>query len=136
MIGGTVLFLVVFVAAWALTRPPKPVIPRGPLPTIAVEDPVATTRAWFAAVDAENMPLAMAHYAPADRVQMEWNKWIAFNKVHNCQLAPISGGDLAAGKAVVECDFDTMGPDHINFLDVYLQRDSSGRWLIYDSGQG
>ena len=44
-------------------------------PTIAVQLPVRTTEAWFAAVNAQDMPLAQAHFVPADRDQMNWSSW-------------------------------------------------------------
>lgn len=47
----------------------------GPLPTIAIQSPVATTRSWFAAINAHDKPLALAHFVPADRDMMNWSSW-------------------------------------------------------------
>jgi hypothetical protein len=107
----------------------------GPLPHIASEPPVATTLSWFSAVNRHNMPLALAHFLPADRGQMEWSQWgPPFTHLH-CSLSSGTAKD-----AHVYCTFDKIndpdtGMSNVSFWSVYLQRDSSGRWLINGYGQ-
>jgi hypothetical protein len=109
---------------------------RGPLPKIAVQRPVATTLSWFSAVNAQNKGLALAHFVPADREMMEWSSWGPPFTHLRCSLQ--SG---SASAAVVSCTFaDINDPDagmsNVSSWSVYLQRESSGRWLINNYGQG
>lgn len=108
----------------------------GSLPTIAVQSPVDTTEAWFGAVNVQNMPLAQAHFASADREQMNWSSWgKPFTDLH-CSLT--SQSQNSAG---VYCTFATQNDpatemSNVNFWSVHLIRASSGRWLITNYGQG
>jgi len=105
-------------------------------PTIAVQSPVLTTEAWFAAVNARDMPLAKAHFAPADRAQMNWSSWgQPFAHLH-CSLWRHS-----RHSAEVNCTFATQndpasGMSNVNFWNVQLARVASGPWLITAYGQG
>jgi hypothetical protein len=72
----------------------------GALPTIAVHSPVATALSWFAALNAHNKSLALAHFAPADREQMEWSSWVPPFKHLKCSQR--SG---SATSADVTCTF-------------------------------
>lgn len=82
------------------------------------------------------MPLALAHFVPADRGMMQWKSWgPPFMDLH-CSLR-VAG----ATTAMVHCAFDEindpdMGMSNTSFWDVHLQRDASGRWLIDNYGQG
>ena len=107
-----------------------------PVPTIAIQSPVATTLSWFAAVNAHDKPLALAHYVAADRHMMEWSSWGPPFKHLRCSQR--SG---SATSAVVTCTFDeindpTGGMSNTSFWDVYLQREPPGPWLINGYGQG
>ena len=108
----------------------------GPLPQIQVQSPVETTVAWFKAVDDQNAPLALAHFAAAERDQMEWSQWgPPFRDLH-CKLQ--SG---TAASAVVYCSFAMIndpdtGMSNTSFWTVDLQHEPSGQWLINSYGQG
>jgi hypothetical protein len=96
---------------------------------------VATTLSWFSAVDAQNKPLALAHFVPADRQMMEWSSWGPPFDHTGCSLQA-----AVAASAVVYCTFDDVndagtGMSNVSRWDVYLQRDRSG-WLINNYGQG
>ena len=90
---------------------------------------------WFRAVNSRNKPLALAHFVPADRGQMEWSGWVpSFNHLH-CSL---SSGTANAARVI--CTFDDIndpqaGMSNTTFWSVYLQREPSGRWLINGYGQ-
>jgi hypothetical protein len=82
------------------------------------------------------MSLALAHFVPADRKMMQWSSWGPPFTHLRCSLR--GGG---ATTAVVYCTFDEindpdMGMSNTSFWNVYLQRESSGRWLITNYGQG
>jgi hypothetical protein len=82
------------------------------------------------------MPLALAHFVPADREMMEWSSWgPPFTHLH-CRLQ-----SEVAASAVVGCNFAEIndpdtGMSNVSGWNVYLQQDSSGRWLINNYGQG
>ena len=132
MIALAILIVGGLGAAWTVRSSSQ----GGRLPTIAIQSPVATTLSWFSAVNDQNMPLALAHFAPSARGQMEWSSWgPPFTHLH-CSLQ-----SKAAANAHVYCTFaDINDPDtgmsNISFWTVYLQRRSSGRWLINNYGQG
>jgi hypothetical protein len=131
---GVVALVVVIVggsgAAWAI----RSSLRSGPPPTIAIQSPVATTLSWFAAVNDQDMPLALAHFVPADREMMEWSSWgPPFVHLH-CSLQ-----SKVATNAVVYCTFKVINDfdmSNVSTWDVYLQREFSGRWLINNYGQG
>jgi hypothetical protein len=105
-------------------------------PKIAIQPPVATTLSWFAAINAHDKPLAVAHFVPADRDMMEWSNWgEPFRDIH-CSLM-----NSATSRASVYCKFNdindaNMGMSNVSFWTVSLQREPSGRWLINNYGQG
>ena len=108
----------------------------GPVPTIAIQSPVATTLSWFSAINDQNKPLTLAHFVPADREMMEWSAWGPPFVRTRCSLR--SG---VATNTVVHCTFDDIndpgtGMSNVSYWDVYLQREHSGRWLINNYGQG
>lgn len=106
------------------------------VPAIAVESPVATALSWFAAVNARDKPLALAHFAPADRGMMEWSSWGP--PFRHLQCAQRSG---SATSALVTCTVDKIddpdvGMSNTTFWAVSLQRQPPGPWLINNYGQG
>lgn len=107
-----------------------------PLPTIPIQSPVATTLSWLAAVNDPNMPLALAHFVPADRKMMEWSSSAPSFRHLRCSLQA-----RGATTAEVHCAFDEIndpdtGMSNTSFWDIYLRREASGRWLIDNYGQG
>jgi len=108
----------------------------GPAPKIAIQPPVATTLSWFASINAHDKPLAVAHFVPVDRDMMDWSNWgVPFKGLH-CSLM-----NRSTSRASVYCKFDdinnaNMGMSNVSFWTVSLQRESSGRWLINNYGQG
>ncbi|MGB8197945.1 MAG: hypothetical protein WCF25_13160 [Acidimicrobiales bacterium] len=109
---------------------------RGSPSAIAVESPVRTTEAWFAAVNARDMTLAKAHFAPASRDQMNWSSWgQPFINLH-CSLKRHNRMN-----AEVLCTFDdqndpSTGMSDVDFWTVELTRAHDGPWLIINYGQG
>jgi len=100
------------------------------------QSPVATALSWFKAVDARNMPLARAHFAPQERFMMSWGVWP--HPFTHLRCSPIS---QTSSSAEVDCSFDPQndsatGMGNESFWTVYFQHDSSGRWLINSYGQG
>jgi hypothetical protein len=95
----------------------------GPKPTIAIQSPVNTTLSWFAAINAHDKPLALAHFVPADRDMMEWSNWgVPFKGLH-CSLM-----NHSTSRASVYCTFNdindaNMGMGNVSFWNVALQRD-------------
>jgi hypothetical protein len=109
---------------------------RGSLPQIQNQTPVATTVEWFKAVNNQNAPLALAHFAIAERGQMEWSQWGPPFWHLRCNLQ--SGGTTSA---VVYCSFATIndpdtGMSNTSFWMVDLKRAPPGPWLITGYGQG
>jgi len=106
------------------------------LPKIQVQSPVETTVAWFTAVNDQNAPLALAHFAPAAREQMEWSQWGQPFRHLRCSLQ-----SATTSTAVVGCSFATIndpdtGMDNDSAWSVDLQRAQSGPWLINNYGEG
>ncbi len=105
-------------------------------PPIAIQSPVATTLSWFRSVNAHNMALAQEHFVISDRDMMDWSSWAPPFTHLRCHLE--SG---TADSAIVYCSFSPItdpnaGMSGDSFWDVYLHRESSGRWLINNYGQG
>ena len=101
--------------------------------------PLQATLSWFAAVNARDRAAAVAHFVPADADMMNWGNgdtstWSTFTRL---RCKPVS---QAAASAAVYCSFDESpslsegNPD--NFWTVWLARQSDGRWLIDNYGQG
>jgi hypothetical protein len=109
---------------------------KGSTPKIAVQSPVNSTLSWFAAINAHDKPLALAHFVPANRDMMEWSYWgVPFKGLH-CSLM-----NRSTSRASVYCKFNNindanMGMSNVSFWTVALQREPSGRWLINNYGQG
>jgi hypothetical protein len=81
------------------------------------------------------MALAVAHFAPADREQMDWHDFYStsFEQVH-CQLV-----SETAISADVGCGFSEHGPPDDNpdqGWGIYMQRSPGGPWLINAYGTG
>jgi len=101
--------------------------------------PLEATLSWFAAVNAKNRAAAVAHFVPADASMMDWGNgdtstWSAFSRL---RCKPLSSG---AASATVYCSFDeSQSPSEGNpdtFWTVWLARQTDGRWLIDNYGQG
>jgi hypothetical protein len=107
-----------------------------PHPPIAVQSPVRSTEAWFAAVNAKNMPLAQAHFAPADRALMDWSSWgQPFIDLH-CSMTTHSENSAWVYCTFADQNDPSTGMSNVNFWTVELVRDKSGHWLITNYGQG
>jgi len=107
-----------------------------PLPSTAVKSPVDTALSWFKAVNENNMPLALAHFAPADRNQMEWSGLGSFSFYDlRCYVM-----FQAVTTSEVVCAFKVHDPpiDLLDdtFWDISMQRKPSGPWLITGYGTG
>jgi hypothetical protein len=102
---------------------------------IPIQSPVASTLSWFSAVNAHNGPLAFAHFAPADRNQMDWSQWgPPFTDLHCSQRSQ------AKATADVYCTFAPQNDPALGLSGDYyfsfgLERVPSGRWLITGYGQ-
>lgn len=115
--------------------------PRGSMVTAAAlyRSPEKATLSWFYAINHKDKADAVAHFTHAAAGQMDWgygdtSTWPTFSALH-CK--PSSRG---ARTASVYCTFSESqasaagNPD--SFWTVYLQRQSDGRWLIDNYGQG
>ena len=102
------------------------------LPQVPVEPPLAATVSWFEALNACNVPLINAHMTPAKR-----GGWTCIDPFTHLHCVPES---QAASTASVRCTFDPQNDPRVGntgdaFWSVYLERSSSGRWLVTDWGQ-
>jgi hypothetical protein len=107
------------------------------LPHIAVQSPVDTALSWFKSIDEHNLPLAKAHFAPADRSQMAWGsdfEGSSFSDVR-CRLV---AQEITTSE--VYCAFDMprrpSDMDGVTFWTIDMQREPAGPWLIASYGQG
>jgi hypothetical protein len=108
------------------------------LPSVPVESPAKTALAWFEAVDHHDLRLALAHFAPPDRGQMEWggSAWPYFAHVR-CRGGQ-TGNEASAG-----CSFVVRNAHGSFFgfqgwvgMGVWMERKPGGPWLITSWGQG
>jgi hypothetical protein len=132
VISGVVLVVVVASGiGWAVHHASNEPLTKGDF-----QSPLSATYAWFASVNAHDMPDAQAHFAPADRDQMNWSSWgQPFTDLH-CSLWKHS-----QSSAVVNCSFATQndpdsGMSNVDGWSVFLTHEVSGRWLITTYGQG
>ena len=132
----------------ALSAPPAPALSTStvttpgtaaPVPESSFATPLEATLSWFAAVNAKDRAAAVAHFVPADASMTDWGNgdtstWPAFTRL---RCKPLSSG---AASATVYCSFDELqspsagNPD--TFWSVWLARQTDGRWLIDNYGQG
>jgi len=107
----------------------------GSPPSIAVQSPVGTALSWFKAINENNMPLALAHFASAERSQMEWSGLGSFSFYNvNCHVT-----SQAAATSQVKCTFKVRNPpvdlQNDTFWNISFQRKSmSDPWLITGYG--
>jgi hypothetical protein len=103
------------------------------------QSPEQATLSWFYAINHKDKAAAVPHFVPAAAAQMSWGNgdtstWPTFSLLH-CK--PIS---QSATTALVYCTFsESQAPAVGNpesFWTVDLQRQSDGRWLISNYGQG
>ena len=133
--GWFLCALLVFAVAMAACASGPPAI-SGPLPTIEVQPPVDTAYAWFAAINDNDYPLALAHFVPADRSYMEWSSFgsVSFSDV-TCNLI-----SQASNAATVGCFFTVQNPPPDMQDDtgwsIDMERHTPGPWLIVDYGVG
>ena len=106
----TVLAVVVFIlvaggAAWPLYRyeANRPHFQVGHLPSIAVQSPLRSAEAWFGAINAHNMPLAEAHFAPRYRTRWSGRHGVRHFKTLHCVLSSEN-----SESAVVGCSFKAI----------------------------
>jgi hypothetical protein len=102
------------------------------LPQAPIQPPVAATVSWFEALNACNMPMINAHMSLAKR-----GGWTCIDPFTHLLCVPES---QAASTARVRCTFDPQNDPRVGntgdtFWSVYLERSSSGRWLVTDWGQ-
>jgi hypothetical protein len=105
----------------------------------AYRSPEQATLSWFYAINHKDKAAAVAHFTPAAADQMNWGNgdtstWATFSALHCRQLS------RSATTASVYCTFkESQAPSVGNpdsFWTVYLHRQSDGRWLITNYGQG
>jgi hypothetical protein len=103
--------------------------------SIAVQSPVDTAYAWFAAINEHNLPLALAHFAPADTGAMEWTDFDSFSFSDvSCSLV-----SQTSTTADVGCRFTEHAPSYENIdagWGISLERQPPGPWLINNYGTG
>lgn len=125
---GLILVGFLVVAGVSSCGPAGSAPPRHP-----AEGPVAASEAWFAAIDAGTLHLALAHFTPKDRGRMEWSNFgtVKFSDVHCRQWR------RKAASAVTICHFKEVGSaTPQTFWTVSLRRRGDGRWLITNYGTG
>jgi hypothetical protein len=108
----------------------------GPPPRIPAGDPVATTRGWFAAVNAHDMPLAQEYFVPSARNQMDWSSWGPPFQSLSCRLVSESQSDAVVGckyKAITDASSGMSGDSGWSVDLTYI---SAGVWRINSYGQG
>jgi hypothetical protein len=106
--------------------------------SVAVESQVKTALAWFQAVNQKDKPLAVAHFAPGDRGQMNWGDgstsgWPRFSNVHCRALAHAGPQVLCPFK---ESDAPDVGNPDSFWTISFVRTSSTGPWLISGYGQG
>ena len=102
-------------------------------PRVATQSPVNTALSWFKAINEHNMPLAQAHFARADRNQMEWSDSGSFYDLR-CRLIA-----QAMTTSQVRCTFmmhkRPIDMLNVTYWSVSMQRKPPGPWLITGYGQ-
>ena len=101
--------------------------------------PKQATLSWFFAINHKDKAAAIAHFEPAAADQMSWGNgdtstWATFSALHCTQVS------RSATTASVYCTFKESQAPSVgqpsSFWTVYLHRQSNGRWLITNYGQG
>ena len=117
-------------------------------PRVAMQSPEATALSWFSSINTHNMPLAVAHFAPADKGQMDWADFdsVSFSNVRCSLVSQSESKQLfqnrsSQASASVMCTFVPHAPSgdpalSDAFWTVYMKRSSSGPWLISSYGTG
>ena len=105
------------------------------LPSIAAQSPVATSLAWFTAINQRNMPLALAHFTPGARDTMRWATWPPpFRRIH-CALTSATRSSAAVYCTFANQNDPASGMSDVSFWSIELHRTSTRRWLISNYGQ-
>lgn len=108
----------------------------------AFDSPTTAAVSWFAAVNRKDRAAALAHFTPGSARIADWgtgpSTWPRFYSVR-CKDEPEATGDVTRD-ARVHCDFHESDASSVgqpsSWWDVYLRRQTDGRWLIYAYGQG
>jgi hypothetical protein len=122
-----------FIAAAGLTACSTPSAAKS---SVAVQSPTGTALSWFASINEHDYPLALAHFLPSARDQMEWSDFgtSSFRDVRCHNVSQKSN------TSEVECTFSVPNPspdmENVTFWDVYMKRTPTGPWLITGYGQG
>lgn len=107
-------------------------------PTIPTQSPVQTAMSWFDAINTRNLPLAKAHFAAADRHEMNWSS----SEFHAAKFSGVRCNAVEQGEttSTVRCTFNPMDTpqdmENITFWSIDMERTPPGPWLITDYGQG
>lgn len=107
-------------------------------PTIPTQSPVQTAVSWFDAINARNLPLAKAHFAAADRDQMDWSS----SELHASKFSGVRCNATEQGDttATVRCTFNPMDTPrdmkNVTFWSIDMEQTPPGPWLITNYGQG
>lgn len=103
----------------------------------ATATPLGTVRAWFAAVDSQNVGAAEALFTLSTRSRTDWVNNVPKNAFTNLRCQPETRS--TGTQAEVHCTFTEApgswsgNPD--TFWNVHLTK-AEGRWLIDGYGQG
>jgi hypothetical protein len=103
------------------------------------QSPEQATLSWFYAINHKDKAAALAHFEPAVAEQMDWGNgdtstWPTFSLLH-CKPTSQSATTASVYCTFSESQAPAVGnPD--SFWTVDLQRQSDGRWLISNYGQG
>jgi hypothetical protein len=101
--------------------------------------PEQATLSWFYAINHKDKAATLAHFEPATARQMNWGNgdtstWPTFSALH-CKPTSQSVTTASVSCTFSESEAPSAGnPD--SFWDVDLHRQSDGRWLISNYGQG
>jgi len=103
------------------------------------QSPEQATLSWFFAVNHKDKAAAVAHFTPAAAGDMNWGNgdtstWATFSALQCKQIS------ASAVSAVVYCTFKESQAPSVGNPDSYwtvsLERQTDGRWLINNYGQG
>ena len=102
-----------------------------PPPRVAVQSPVDTALSWFKSVNDHDLPLALAHFAPGSREQMEWSDF-GSTTFTNVQCSLVSATSTTSD---VRCTYGLPNLPGRTFWTVDMERTPPGPWLITSYGQ-
>lgn len=111
------------------------------VPPSAFDSPTTATLSWLAAVNRKDRPAALAHFESGSARMGDWgtgpSTWPTFYSVE-CKDQPATPSPV--NDVRVHCDFHesdaAAAGQPSSWWNVYLRRQTDGRWLIYSYGQG